>query len=254
MTNIIGEINGSFIRQAEGESAFCYRSGAAINADGSPHAYHPDEEKGLDLLANAGYPGNWWGISCDAAGEPYLQGAHAPAPGYYISTTSLCDPAYKASSPKRFVDSETVPFIVLPGGKTFGAMLGDLAMVCNAATGQHCGAVFADSGPVNKIGEISIALAKELGVNPDPQSGGSEDSSFLYVVFPGSSLGWPVEVDTIKTKAKALFAEWGGFGKLSVFYPTLIQSPQQTYQDTMEAAYRQQSTNNQSMGATCSDV
>jgi Fungal chitosanase of glycosyl hydrolase group 75 len=242
MPTKIGEINGSVIRQAEGELTFCYRSGAAINADGAHHAYHPEGGKGLDYLDNAGEPGNWWGLSCDSKGDPFRQCMKDPAPGYYVSMTSLCDPIYNAASPRRFVDSETVPFIVLPRDATFGAKLGDLALVCNAATGKHCGAIFADIGPRDKIGELSIALAEALGVNPDPKIGGSESSDFLYIVFPGSSEGWPVPVGTLKARASALFTEWGGFGKLSLFYPDLIKSPQKpgTYQDKVKAAYQEQ--------------
>ena len=42
----------------------------------------------LELLANAGYPGNWWGLACDAGGNPFIQQANDPVPGAYISTTS----------------------------------------------------------------------------------------------------------------------------------------------------------------------
>ena len=42
-----------------------------VDADGSPHAYHPDgSPPGLDYLANAGSPGNWWGIACNSSGDP----------------------------------------------------------------------------------------------------------------------------------------------------------------------------------------
>ena len=33
-----------------------------IDADGALRAYHPDDVPGLDRLAHAGAPGNWWGI------------------------------------------------------------------------------------------------------------------------------------------------------------------------------------------------
>lgn len=40
------------------------------------------------LAANAGRPDNWWGI-VTRHGEPVIQGANDPAPGCYVSTTSL---------------------------------------------------------------------------------------------------------------------------------------------------------------------
>ena len=45
-------------------------------------------------------------------------------------------------------------------------------------------AVFADEGPNNIIGEASYATAKALGINPDPENGGT-DSGVTYIVFPG---------------------------------------------------------------------
>lgn len=228
MPNKIGEIDGSVIRQLEGESTFCYLSGAKVNADGAPTAYHPQKGKGLDYLANAGTPGCWWAIATDngkATGNPTIQSSNEPAPGYYVCMTSLGDSKYKDTDQRRYVNSCEIPFIVLPAGKYFGARLGDLAMVCNIATGKYCGAIFADTGPPNKIGEISIDLAKELGVNPDPKTGGSDKSDFIYIVFPGSSIGWPKSKSEIMSAASKLFTNWGGFGKLSTFYPKRINSP-----------------------------
>jgi cold shock CspA family protein len=41
--------------------AILYRAKFAVDADGCPRAYGPNDT-GLDWTANAGYPGNWWGI------------------------------------------------------------------------------------------------------------------------------------------------------------------------------------------------
>jgi hypothetical protein len=38
------------------ELGFFYKAGLNIDADGSPHAYHPDGTSGLDHLGNAGRP------------------------------------------------------------------------------------------------------------------------------------------------------------------------------------------------------
>src|SRR5258708_20069901 len=40
-------------------SAFFYESGLAIDADGAPRAYHPNDRRGLDSLAHACHQGNW---------------------------------------------------------------------------------------------------------------------------------------------------------------------------------------------------
>ena len=73
-------------------SAFFYESGMMIDADGGYHAYHPDNKSGLDYLGNAGKPGNWWALVTDdgkPSGNPVVQSSSDPAPGFYISTTSL---------------------------------------------------------------------------------------------------------------------------------------------------------------------
>jgi hypothetical protein len=50
-------------------------------------------------------------------------------------------------------------------------------------------AVFADEGPDNIIGEASYATARDLGINPNPKSGGIDCSGskcpVTYIVFPG---------------------------------------------------------------------
>jgi hypothetical protein len=84
------------------------------------------------------------------------------------------------------IDSEKVPYIVVPGGhyKEAGVGKGDLAIVRNRENGKMTVAVVADMGHSNKRGEGSMALASELGVNNDPMSGGSEKNNFDYLVLP----------------------------------------------------------------------
>ncbi|MGV3531106.1 MAG: hypothetical protein ACO1QR_01960, partial [Chthoniobacteraceae bacterium] len=118
MSGVIATIGGVQVRSHGAYLAWI--SGLAVDADGSPRAYHPESRKGLDALANAGNPGNWWGVACDARGVPFVQGADDPAPGYYVSTTALCDTRFPASSCRRYVDAETIPYIVLPKGMPGG--------------------------------------------------------------------------------------------------------------------------------------
>jgi len=54
--------------------------------------------------------------------------------------------------------------------------------------------VFADTGPAEIIGEASYAMARSLGIDPDPATGGT-DSPVAYLVFPGSRVS-PVESHT----------------------------------------------------------
>jgi hypothetical protein len=218
----IGTVGDSYIRQFDGDKAFFYRAGLAIDADGGYRSYHPEKGKGLDLLGNAGKPGNWWALAC-RDGAPVVQGAGDPAPGYYVSMTTLEDASQPPTSPLRWVDSETVPYIVLPCKHRFGAKLGDLAMVYNSANGKLCSAIFADTGPNDKIGEGSIALAIALDINPSPINGGVDDG-LAFVVFPDSRPDklFPLQLPVIIAQGQKLFADWGGVARLAIGLPKLF--------------------------------
>jgi hypothetical protein len=223
IVNIIDQVGDSKIRRFSSDaSIFFYRAGMAIDADGSPHAYHPNNI-GLDDIRNAGEPGNWYGVVTDtgkSSGEPIIQGSHDLAPGYFVSATSLVDTSKARIDSRRYVNAETIPYFVLPGNNTFGSKLGDFGFVINSKNSKSCGCIFADTGPADKIGEGSIALAKELGINPSPKNGGTDDG-LAYVVFPGSRIGWPLPVDEIHQKATKLFKDWGGFAKMKQGLPSL---------------------------------
>lgn len=168
-----------------------YKAKMAIDADGSPRAYGPSNS-GLDYTANAGSTGNWWGVVADATGtNPIIQGPSDPYPGMYVSTTSLVNSAYATTNPLRYVDSENVPFFVLPSAITTSnnIHLGDIGFVFNTTNGKGCYAVFADGGPAGKLGEGSIYLANKLGINSSPKTGGTTLGIINYVVFPNSGAG-----------------------------------------------------------------
>jgi hypothetical protein len=191
--------------------AIVYKTGATVNGDGSPHCYHPDDSEALDYLANAGSPGNWWGIYAPN-GKPVLQSIAHPAPGYYISTTALTNPAHPEDHPDHYIDSERYPFMVIPGSFGQGWKLGDVGMCWNQKSGDTMYCATADVGPANHIGEVSMLLAKCLGLAHDPKSGGTE-SGIVYLVFPGSDPGYKPWADKCDL-AVNLFNKWGGLGRL----------------------------------------
>ena len=88
------------------------------------------------------------------------------------------------------LDAAAVPYIVLPQPsgtwdfRTAGIRLG----ACAAAifNGRVVYGVFGDTGPKTIIGEASHAMAKALGINPDPRNGGLAEIAVTYVVFPGT--------------------------------------------------------------------
>jgi hypothetical protein len=187
MNRILATVKGQPILQEEDGSITFYGE-ACVDADGSPRAYHPYGQ-GLDYLENAGHAGNWWGIVTDQLGYPVLQGEKDPAPGFYISTTSLQNKQFRRTDPRRYIDSEQVPFIVVPGPvarAAKGIVLGYKAEVLNPNTGKKISAVVADLGPASHLGEISISAASQLGINPDPKTGGSSSKDFRYIFWPGT--------------------------------------------------------------------
>lgn len=208
-------IGGVATYKVSGKAGVAFKGGLSVDADGSPRAYHPNNT-GLDHLANAGRPGNWWGIATDARGRPFVQGPNDPAPGHYVSTTALIDGRFKANDPRRYANSETVPFIAVPPElRSQGVKLGDLVAVRNERTGKTVFAIVADIGPRGHLGEGSIKLAQELGINADARRGGA-GSGVSYVAFPGSKLrdGIPTH-DEIQAAGRRAYDAWGGDAQLA---------------------------------------
>src|SRR5580704_2598360 len=222
-------IAGVAISTFDGSSAFFFKAGMAIDADGAPTAYHPTHGRGLDNLANAGHAGNWYGVVTDTGhknGTPVTQGPNDPAPGFYVSPTALQNKHLPRTDPRRYVDSTAIPYISLPGhhGNILHASLGDLAMVINGHTGRHSAAIYADVGPRAKIGEASIALAKALGLNDNARHGGTSSKSIIYIVFPGSGSRTPLPAGTIDSHGRRLFELWGGLPRAAACFPRVCST------------------------------
>ena len=175
-------------------------AGMQIDADGAngqtggvpvyaPKGYTPAP---LDFLANAGGPGDWYGVVTDTGdktGKPIRQGDKDPAPGAYVSATSYRWPTLARTDPKAYVDAASVPYIVLPGhwrAQAVGVVLGCKAIVTDTKTGKKLKAAgVLDFGPKTKLGEVSIACAKFFGVPSSPKDGGTDEKRFIYTFFPG---------------------------------------------------------------------
>jgi Fungal chitosanase of glycosyl hydrolase group 75 len=112
------------------------------------------------------------------------------------------------------VDSDAVPFFVLPGRgfyQQFGIRLGDIAAVIYRDKIEF--AVFADHGPASKLGEGSIALHRSLG--HETIRGGrfhdeAIDANVITIVFPGSGDGTPQTPERIRSTGRQLFTGLGG--------------------------------------------
>lgn len=203
--------------------AILFKAKMAIDADGSPRAYGPGNT-GLDYTANAGSSGNWWGVVTDSYGNPVIQGSGDPYPGMYVSTTSLVNSSYGTTNPLRYTNSEAVPFFVLPSAVTAlgNISLGDIAYVYNTSNGMGCYAVFADGGPAGKLGEGSIYLANQLGINSNPRTGGTASGIIDYIVFPqsGAGQGTIPSISQINSIGTAKITSVGGTGITTCIPPS----------------------------------
>ncbi|WP_372365705.1 alpha/beta hydrolase [Candidatus Uabimicrobium sp. HlEnr_7] len=213
-----GSAAGKTIWKVPGKNGFFWGSGMSVDADGAPKAYHRQKGKGLDYLANAGHPGNWWGI-VTKNGVPVIQKSTDPAPGYYVSQTAMFSSQKSIYDPRRYVNASTIPFYVLPARKSMGAKIGDIAAVINTRSNKVAYAMYADVGPRNHIGEGSIALAEDLGINSSPKKGGIS-SGIVFVVFPGSGNGNGRlrTRDEIREAGQRLFSQWGGMKQLEAVW------------------------------------
>lgn len=199
-----------------GGTVIFFRGDLAVDADGAPKAYHPTNNRiALDFKAN-GYP---WAI-VRVGGRDYIQTSSDPAPGYYVSQTSLEDRTKREIDPTRYVDADEIPYIVLPPAamRAGGVRLGDYAVVINKKNGKSSNAIFADIGPRTKLGEGSIALARALGVNKTPKFGGPS-ADLVYIVFPRSGDGKPKSLEEINSRGTELFSAWGGTEQVTACFP-----------------------------------
>ncbi len=201
------------------DDVVAFRAKFAVDADGSPFAYAPNG-RGLDDIQHAFSKGKkrWVGILTNDDGKPVVQKSTDPAPGFFVSPTSMYDSSYRLSDPRRYVNAQTTPYIVISEFlmKKIGAKVGDIGYAFNPKTGKSCFAIFADVGPNEKVGEGSIALAAALGIeNLSPRNGGLDDKDAIqYVVFPQSGRGngrhiSREEIDTIGAQEMAkMGGEW----------------------------------------------
>jgi hypothetical protein len=207
-----------------GDAYFYVTEHMAVDADGAPNAYHP-QDTGLDANGNAGFPRGGWksvlAVDPHDSTKPFVQ-TDGPHAGFFVSKTTLQDPTLAEIDPRRYVDSTAIPYIVFPGGfRTLAGTgnVGDLAMARNLQSGRTTAAIVADVGPTHApLGEVSIRLAENLGgANVNPRNGrGMPRGPFLYVVFPKSkaSPAWPLTAVEIDARATAALTAIGGWDRI----------------------------------------
>ncbi len=194
----IGRINSEHflcIIQEDDDLRVFFKADGDIDADGAngqngaPAGYKSDNS-GTEDLANGGMKIKNGKVIClDPDNAIAILGADKQPkvfPGGIIaSKTWYKHPGKADDDPAAYVDAETVPYIVVPPvivNKTAGVVRGCKARVTRGDKVVDC--VVADLGPARKIGELSIAAARALGLNPSPRHGGTEQQELLYELWP----------------------------------------------------------------------
>jgi hypothetical protein len=100
----------------------------------------------------------------------------------YSPQTSAVDSA------GRYLDASSLPFVVVPRPsdrfdyRQAGLALGSAVAVIRGGRVEY--GVIGDTGPAGIIGEASYAMARSLGIDPDPAAGGT-DEAVTYIAFTG---------------------------------------------------------------------
>jgi hypothetical protein len=179
--------NGRVFFKADGD----IDADGANGQHGAPAAYRKDN-KGTESLANGGMKIVDGKVICAKswAREIVILGTdNQPKvfPGGIIaSMTWYRYPGKAANDPAAYVDSETIPYIVVPPLIVQG--VAGIVRGCKARVtykGKSVDAVVADRGPRTKIGELSIAAARAVGIPSSPRNGGLEVAEILYELWPG---------------------------------------------------------------------
>lgn len=172
---------------------------ADIDADGANgqrggRAAYMVDNMGSELLANGGMKmQNGIVVFAEPWGRDIViheEGARGPS--IFSDNIVASKTAYRfrnkaEDDPSAYVDSETVPYVCVPPQireLAKGYVLGCLAKVRHTLTGKIGWGMVADIGPRSKIGEISIAMARLVGVNPSPRVGGEEKPLIEYTIYP----------------------------------------------------------------------
>ena len=232
--------------------AVAFASQMQVNTDGAPDSYHPDDI-GITHICNGisigpsctwkaqcltefrqakseGFHGStricFFAMATDGAGVPIIQGDADPKPGFFVSTTSLKQPGENVRTPQAQLDSNTVPFAVIPGnwqssGRP-GPKLGDVGIAYRRSNDKLAFFVIGDTGPRNKLGEGSVALHQALGNDPFVMRFGTRRArqgiggrDVLYLVFPASAhSGERIDAAFVDRLAAPLLERFGGVRRI----------------------------------------
>jgi hypothetical protein len=172
---------------------------------------------------------------------PFKSGKPCPAvDGFLISATSLHRPKITdVCDINNYVDSLVAPAIVIPKNRSEtqlsefalrNAKVGDLVITMVPGASKPVYAVIGDTGPVNELGEGSLALNGKLLGKTKPPANYIEVKGrkqfvgkawtvprAIVLIFPGTrDVASPyMTPDRIEESGKRLFESWGGVDRMN---------------------------------------
>jgi hypothetical protein len=203
-----GYCHGNYLKAVPSPPAAPPSDGAPLPGDGSTSSNGPsaasilaalgscspisagklrNDEDGAATVSVCGGPGDvvWWkadlDVDCDGKKSAVC---NSSTDGSFQSQTAAVD------STGAYLDAATLPYVVVPlpsskfDYKAAGIRLGSVVAVIYGDKVEY--GIVGDLGPSSAIGEASYAMAKRLGINPDPSIGGV-DSGVTYVAFTGTA-------------------------------------------------------------------
>ncbi len=184
---LLKTIQGVNVYQDE-DKRIHYIADMSVDVDGAHHSYRLDNKRPPaldDIHASAGYPnGSWQNVLVPDphnSSKPYVD-----SEGFCVSMTSYWREGFEKIDRRRWVDAETVPYMVLPGSirqLCKGVVLGCRARVTQQTTGgMIVDGVYADSSGSN-IGEVSVKSAHRFGSQWNANNG-DERKIYLYEFWP----------------------------------------------------------------------
>jgi hypothetical protein len=168
--------------------------------------YKTDSELGRTIPVCDANGAVWWradmDIDCDGQRTSHCN--EQTDPWFYPDT------AFYGSDDKPLI-ADVTHYVVVPSpSSTWRYTSSGLAGAGSCAVIYNNKVVYAsigDTGPTDIIGEASYATARDLGIDPDPETGGS-DGPVTYICFKNSKVS-PIESNSAATSV--------GEGKASTF-------------------------------------
>jgi hypothetical protein len=124
----------------------------AVDVDGAPKSYGPNDKEALDFELNAHVgarrSGKIVGYLTDNKGKPIVQGPDDPAPGFFVSTTRYTDIRNnRETDPRRYVNAAEINYTLLASSAPAkGVVPGDFCVVQAVKKNKTVFAIVGDSG------------------------------------------------------------------------------------------------------------